>query len=387
MKKILVTGGHPSPAIAVIEELLARQKFAIVYIGRKVISSKDSYSFEYQEIFKFGLKFYDFQGGKLQRNLDISFFISLFKIPYGFFQSLSILLKEKPDGILSFGGFIAFPFIFWGKIFNIPILIHEQTTKTGLSNKILSLFANTFCVSWPINLKQIKHKRLILTGNPLRKDILNNLPSSNLPKNLKQDRPLIYITGGGLGSHFINDLISSILPDILKNYTIIHQCGDSKEQDDYTKLSDIKRSLPHSQQSRFFLYKYIEAKSVSWILRNATFLIGRSGANTITECLCAHLPAIFIPLPHAGRAEQQSNTQKHYKFGVAEEITQKLAKSGILLKKIGTMIKNIEKYKNNFHRKTDQLINPQAAFIITDELQRLMLQYNGESKINKTYTV
>ena len=96
-KKVLVTGGHLTPAIAVIEKLLSQREFAITYVGKKqIFKNTPENSWEYQEIKKMDLNFYDFKGGKLQRNFDLSFFKSLFKIPYGLFQALQILRKENP---------------------------------------------------------------------------------------------------------------------------------------------------------------------------------------------------------------------------------------------------------------------------------------------------
>jgi len=372
-KKVLVTGGHLTPAIAVIEKLLSQREFAITYVGKKqIFKNTPENSWEYQEIKKMDLNFYDFKGGKLQRNFDLSFFKSLFKIPYGLFQALQILRKENPDCIISFGGYIAFPFVLWGKILKIPILAHEQTTKIGLSNKLLSRFADTFCLSWPINLKKIQHKRLKLTGNPLRRAILEN-SQSIIFKNIKISKPLLYITGGGQGSHFINDLISNILPSLLKNFIIIHQCGES-EYNDYAKLESLKESLPQKDRLNYFLYKHIDSTDINWVLRHATLIIGRSGANTITECLYTHLPALFIPLPHSGEGEQKENALMLKNLGVAEIINQNTASTDLLMEKIIYMTKDINKYKSNFTSHTDQLVNLPSSSLIVQEVERLVVE-------------
>ena len=139
MKKILITGGHPTPAFAVIETLLSKRKFDVVYIGKKnILTNNAAESWEYQEIKKLNLKFYDFKGGKLQRNFDLSLFKSLYKIPSGLSQARKILNLENPDCIISFGGYIAFPFEFW--------LCCPKRQKGRQYNLQMRLYCLPFCL-------------------------------------------------------------------------------------------------------------------------------------------------------------------------------------------------------------------------------------------------
>src|SRR3990167_5082544 len=154
--KILVTGAHFTTAVAVIEELknlpAGRQEqkdIDIVYVGRKTTREGDSsHSVESQVLPQLGVKFISIITGRLQRAFTIYTFSSLLKIPIGFLQSFFILLKEKPDVILSFGGYVAVPLVIAGWLLSIPIIIHEQTLVSGLANTISSFFADKVAVSF-----------------------------------------------------------------------------------------------------------------------------------------------------------------------------------------------------------------------------------------------
>ena len=237
----------------------------------------------------------------------------------------------------------------------------------------MSQFVDTLCLSWPIDLKQIRHKNIILTGNPLRSAILNNSIQTVSFKNIKINKPIIYITGGGLGSHFINNLVCQIIPSLLKSFIIIHQCGES-EYNDYAKLKMMTKSLSQQERSNYSLFKHIEAAEVNWILRNASLIIGRSGANTITECLYTHLPALFIPLPHSGADEQRENALMLKNLKVAEVINQNTVSPSVLFDKITDMIQNIKRYKNNFSRQSDKLVSLPASSLIVQEVEALVVK-------------
>lgn len=372
-QKILICGGHPAPAIAIIEKLLEkREANTLIYIGKKfseyISSSK---SWEYQEITKLGIKFHDFRGGKLYRNISISNIFSLFKIPLGFIQAFHSLITEKPDIVISFGGYIALPHVLCAQVLGIPALTHEQTSKIGLTNRIISTFANTFCVSWPINLKQIRHQRLILTGNPLRSVFKKEISTNTL--NIKlENLPLLYITGGGLGSHAINDLIGSIINELLENFLVVHQSGNIEEFRDYEKLDTIRKNLPDKLKKRYFLFKHIDAGNVNWILRHAQLVVGRSGANTITEVLYTHTPAIFIPLPHSGENEQKENAQMLVHLGVAKMLEQDKADGRRLLAVINKMLTTLPQYKNQFTHQTNSLVSLPSTDLIIKEIETLL---------------
>ena len=171
--KILITGAHFTPAFATIEELNKYKDVEIVYVGRKTtLEGDNTSSVESRLLPKLGVKFITITAGRLQRTFTPFTLISLLKIPIGFIQALHIILREKPDVVLSFGGYIALPLVIVAWLFSIPIIIHEQTLISGLANRLGSFFADKIAISFPEN-KLFDKAKAVLTGNPLRREILN----------------------------------------------------------------------------------------------------------------------------------------------------------------------------------------------------------------------
>ena len=129
-----------TPALAIIDALPKEAR--IFFIGRKhPLEGDKALSLEYQTITDMGITFFPLTTGRLQRKISTRSFISLVKIPYGFFQALSILISCKPDVIIGFGGYLAVPVGLAAWILRIPFVIHEQTLDAGLANKFLARFA------------------------------------------------------------------------------------------------------------------------------------------------------------------------------------------------------------------------------------------------------
>ena len=205
--KIVITGGHHTSALPVIGELKKRDSsIDIHWFGHKhtLLGSK-SETLEYREITSLDIPFYDLKAGKLYRTFNP---IRLLRIPYGVFQAFFLLLKTKPDVILSFGGYLAAPVVLAGWFLGIPSLTHEQTVVTGYSNKFISRFVKKIMISWKESAKYFPKDKVMYTGLPLRKEIFDTSSDSFESEN---SFPTIYITAGKTGSHNINEATKEIL--------------------------------------------------------------------------------------------------------------------------------------------------------------------------------
>lgn len=358
--KVLITGGHLTPALAVIGEMKDREqkktvKYELVFVGRKYsYEGEDTISQEYQIITAKGIRFISLPAGKLPRHFSKYFILSILKIPLGFISSFFLINKEKPDIILSFGGYLGLPISLAGWIWKIPIITHEQTTVPGLSNKIISQIAAKICLSYPDTLKQFSQDKIVLTGNPLRKEIFqNNKPKEiNIPENAK----ILYVTGGNLGSHALNVIIEPLLEKLLDKWFVIHQCGESAKYHDRSILESRKRTLSLEKQNNYFLKSYFGDDEIGWIMNQSHLIISRSGANTISELIALGKPAILIPLPWSGGNEQLANARMAHDIGIAEIIIQDELTPQKLWETLEKMDRNYYKYtakrdeiiKNNF---------------------------------------
>ena len=343
--KVLITGAHFTPAVAVIEELKKRPSAQIVYVGRKKSQEGDStLSVESQEIPKLGVKFIPIITGRLQRSFTIFTIPSFLKIPVGFIQAFFIILMEKPDVILSFGGYVAVPVVIAGWFFSVPIIVHEQTLVSGLANRISGWFADKIALSFD---RGLKHGKTILTGNPLRREILN--PLKNL--SIKNTIPTILVTGGNQGSHVINLAVEEILDNLTKIASIIHVTGDNR-------FHDFER-LEKLQNEKYLVKKWI-GEEWATVLSKTDLVVSRAGINTLTELAYLKKPALVIPIPYLFQDEQNKNAKYFEKLGFVRILAQSKLSGKSLLENIKKMLKDLD-YLKDQAKMAEQVVKLDAA--------------------------
>lgn len=335
--KILLTGAHFTPAVAVIEQLKKYPDVQIVYVGRETTQEGDcSKSRESQIIPESGVKFIPITAGRLQREFTFYTIPSILKIPIGFFQAFYIILKESPDAILSFGGYVAVPLVFAGWLLSIPILIHEQTLVSGLANRISAIFANKIALSF--GKSQPKREKVILTGNPLRPNIIN--PIKRIPVEYlqllkfskKNGLPKILVMGGNQGSHALNLVIEKCLSKLSKISCLIHQTGD-------TKFKDFER-LQEFISDKYLVKKWI-GEELGAIISQVDLVICRAGANTLSELAYFGKPALVIPLQLLYQDEQKKNAKFFADLGLVQILNQSQLSAETLIKNIRLMLGNL----------------------------------------------
>jgi UDP-N-acetylglucosamine--N-acetylmuramyl-(pentapeptide) pyrophosphoryl-undecaprenol N-acetylglucosamine transferase len=345
--KILLTGTHFTPAQALIEQLQKSATQQIVYVGRKSTREGDKTgSVESQVLPKLGVRFISLISGRLSRNFSFWTLVSLLKLPFGFLQSFWIVMKESPDVIVSFGGYLAFPIVFWGWWFSIPIVIHEQTLKLGLANWLSLPFAQTVALAFPIaNLKN--NPKVVVSGNPIRQAVLSTSKGSKQLETFfksDSDLPLIVILGGNQGSHFINRLIGENLDVLTSRYRLIHQTGDSKFND-FDYLSDKQSNLTH--KSRYLVSKWFETEDLAAILTKADMVVTRGGMNTLYELALRKKPALVIPIPTAVQKEQLQNAKFFHKVGLGDYLTQGEITDQVFLHRLASILRDKSKYQGS----------------------------------------
>lgn len=333
--KILIPGGHVTPALAVMDFL---KEHEIVFVGRKHTSAAEVMpSFEYQEVTSRKIRFIPIVAGRLSRVADLRSALHLLLIPQGFIEAISIMRTEKPDVLLSFGGYIAAPLVVAAKLMKIPIVTHEQTIAPGLANRMIGALAKTICVSFPETKATFPPEKVRVTGNPMRSALQER---RSIIEGFKKKKPVIYVTGGSLGSHSVNEHIFAILPALLKNYTVIHQTGNVVEFGDYEKASGLTTS-------GYYPYEHIGSNLIGFVFQQADLVVGRAGANTVTELLSMKKPSVLIPLPWAAEDEQRKHAQLMQRLRVAEVFDQ-TRPSTELLQRIDMVMRNREQYHKKF---------------------------------------
>jgi len=357
-KKIVITGGVLTPALAVIDELTRRGGWEIYYLGRKyTMEGGKTISVESIIIPERGVNFIPFSPGRLQRRFTRHTVPSLLRVPLGFFQAFWLVRKIKPEVILSFGGYVSVPVVMAGWLLRVPILTHEQTVVFGLASKINTFFAKKVAVSFPQSLAHFSKSKGVLTGNPIRKEVFKvQEPAFKIESSL----PLIYVTGGNQGSHVINISLLEILPKLLEKYMIIHQSGDR----DYESLN---------QQSRknYFLVPFIDSQDIGWVLNKASLVVSRAGANTVCELAALGKPSLFIPIPWAYMDEQTKNAQMLVETGTAEILSQEKLSGNSLFEAINSMIGKLDTYQSH-SEEAKKLVVYDASKKLVEELLKIL---------------
>jgi len=369
-KKIVITGGHLTPALAVIDELLKSGEWEIFYIGRKNSAEGDKTpSLESIVIQKKGLWFIPINFGRLQHKFTRYTIQAFLRIPFGFLQAFFHLLRIKPNVVLSFGSYVGVPVVLASWLLGISIIIHEQTTVVGLSNKINSFFAKKICVSWPETLKQLPQQKTVLTGNPLRPDVFKT--NSKILSTLKfeKEKSLILVTGGNQGSHRINMAVEGILEKLLSKYNLFHQTGHLAGFGDFERLEDKRIKLSSNLKASYHLKKYVTGEEWGTLLGKADLVISRAGINTITELIALGKPQLLIPIPWLPGDEQTKNAQMVKKIGLAEVLSQDDLSPQNLFKKIELMMSKIDVYRQA-GEKNKNLVIKNATQKIVNELEK-----------------
>ena len=330
MKIIVMTGGgtagHVTPNIALMPAL-KEAGYDIHYIGS--YNGIEKGLIEAQNIPYTGI-----DSGKLRRYFDIKNFSDPFRVIKGFAQAVGLMHKIKPDIVFSKGGFVSVPVVLAAKMCNIPAIIHESDITPGLANKIAIKGAKKVCCNFPETLKYLPSDKAVLTGSPIRKELLtgDKEKSYKLCGFPAEKKPVLLIIGGSLGSRAINEAVRKVLPALLKEFHIIHLCGKGNVDE---SLND---TIGYAQ------FEYVSAELTD-MLALADLAISRAGANSICELLALHKPNILIPLSAAAsRGDQILNANSFEKQGFSYVIKEEDVTDEVLLSAVKDVYKNRQKY-------------------------------------------
>lgn len=361
MKKIVICGGHLTPALALIEELQKKKGLQIIFFGRKFATEGSSQlSQEYKLITQRKIKFYPIAAGKLQRKFTRFTIPSLLKLPLGSSQALRYLMKEKPGLVISFGSYVSTPVVAAAFLLGIKSIAHEQSIKPGLATKINSKFTKKIFLTWPQSEKFFENGKTKIIGNLTRKSIFAKKAKNPRVANfIKKDGKLLFVAGGNQGSHFINRLIFNSL-DQLSDYLIVHQVGSTNFAGDLDKARGIKKP-------DYLPFEFLDGDDFGALLARCDILIGRSGINTVWDCLQTLVPAIYIPLS----GEQTENALYAQKEGIAKVIYQKEAEPQLLRRKIDEIFSEYQSIKKSLE-KSARILPKNGADIMAAEVSKFL---------------
>ena len=330
MKKIILTGGgtagHVTPNIALLPAL-KEAGYEVEYIGSYNGMEKDL-------IEKEGIPYHGISSGKLRRYFDWKNFSDPFRVIHGYGQARSLISKIKPSIVFSKGGFVSVPVVLAAKSLHVPAIIHESDMTPGLANRIAMRGAVKICCNFPETLKYLPEGKGVLTGSPIRQQLLHGDRKKAFEfTGLTGEKPILLIIGGSLGSVFINNAVRGAIDDLLQRFEIIHLCG--------------KGNLDHSLDEKpgYVQYEYI-SKELPDLFAAADLVISRAGANAICELLALHKPNILIPLSrNASRGDQILNANSFKKQGFSYVIEEEDVNEKSLSEAIHYVADHKDEYK------------------------------------------
>ncbi len=339
MKRIILTGGgtagHVTPNIALLPRL-KELGYDIHYIG--------SYTgIEKELIEQFGIPYHGISSGKLRRYFSMQNFTDPFRVLKGFREANKLIKDLKPNIIFSKGGFVSVPVVMAGKRRHIPTIIHESDMTPGLANKLSIPSATKVCCNFPETLEHLPKEKAVLTGSPIRQELLEGDRDAALKFcGLTDDKPVILIIGGSLGSVAVNDAVRSILPELLKDFHVIHLCGKGKMDKSLNSLKG------------YVQFEYVQ-NQLKDLFALTDIVISRSGANAICELLALHKPNLLIPLSaNASRGDQILNARSFERQGFSIVLEEENLNKNSLLTAIHKLYEDRDAYINAMKHSSQQ---------------------------------
>ena len=288
------TGGHIYPAVAIANELKSRFPEAeFLFVG-----AKDK--MEMQKVPQEGYAIKGLWIAGIQRKITLDNAMFPLKLTSSLLNSFKIIKNFKPDVVIGTGGFASGAVLKVASMLGIPTVIQEQNSYPGITNKLLAKKANKICVAYE-NLERFFPKdKMILTGNPVRQDLINEASKSEAVAYFKLDanKKTLLVLGGSLGARRINQLIEKELDFLLsQNIQIIWQCG-KLYLNDYSK---------YNEKDNVQVVAFIDRMDL--VYAAADVVISRSGASSVSELCIVGKPTIFIPSPNVAEDHQTKNAK------------------------------------------------------------------------------
>jgi UDP-N-acetylglucosamine--N-acetylmuramyl-(pentapeptide) pyrophosphoryl-undecaprenol N-acetylglucosamine transferase len=339
------TGGHIFPGIAVAKSLLElKPDTKILFVGGK--GQRESkivpdYGFDFAPILVQGFP----------RKLSLKWLKVFVKVPAGFFKSLAIISKFKPDVVLGTGGYVCGPVLLAAWFLGKPVVIQEQNVLPGITNKILSKLAKEIYVPFSEAEKFLPKGKTKVTGNPIRSEIVTT-PDTHEKLGLDKNKMTITFLGGSQGANSINmAMIDALkyLSDMSSKIQMIHQTGEN----DFTKVEEAYRKSPFKAIVQPFFNR------IEDIYASTDLVVCRSGG-TVAEVASKGLPSILIPYPYSAGDHQTFNAKAFEENGAAIMLKDSQLTGELLANTIISLIKDKDRL-SSMSIKSKSMGKPDAA--------------------------
>lgn len=353
------TGGHIYPAIAIANAWKERHPSSeILFVGALG-------RMEMQKVPEAGFAIKGLPVAGLQR----SFTMENLSFPFKLMKSLRLashIVKDfRPDAVVGVGGYASGPVLYAAQRKKIPTLVQEQNSYAGLTNKLLAKRANRICVAYPEMDKFFPAEKIQVTGNPVRKDILDlsgKRDKAIAHFGLAADRKTILVLGGSLGARTLNEAVLKEMQELQEaGFQVLWQSGKFYFKDMMAKLED-------SRLTHIHLREFIREMDLAYAA--ADVIVSRAGALSVSELSLVGKPVIFIPSPNVAEDHQTKNAMAYVEHGAALLLRDSEA-VGRLKGKIEEMLQT-PGCSRALGENIKKLAKPDAAEAIVNELEKLV---------------
>lgn len=352
------TGGHIFPAIAIAEMLKQKDPGTeILFVGAKG-------RMEMEKVPDAGFRIEGLWISGLQRRLTLKNLSFPFKLLSSLLEARKIIRQFEPDVAVGTGGYASGPTLRMASAAGIPCLIQEQNSYPGITNRLLAKKAEKICVAYEGMEKYFPAEKIILSGNPVRSDILK--PKINRKEasgffDLDPEKSIVLIVGGSQGARAINDGIKNKLHVFVKNnIQLIWQCGKHS-------YDEIRQSASEYEGKGIRVLEFIRRMDMAYAA--ADLVISRAGAIAISELCIAGKACIFVPLPTAAEDHQTKNAISLVKENAAL-IVKNIEAVNMLAETATALVQNPKRMKE-LQDNIQKMARPDATHVIAEEVTKL----------------
>lgn len=353
------TGGHIYPAVAIANQIKAiSPESEILFVGAKG-------RMEMTRVPEAGYKIVGLWISGLQRRLTLDNLSFPLKVLSSVRNAHKIIKDFKPDAVVGVGGYASGPLLYAATARKIPALIQEQNSYAGITNKLLAKRVDKVCVAYANMDKFFPGDKLILTGNPVRQDILDvtsKRKEALLHFGLTSEKKTILVIGGSLGARTINQSIATGLKQITDaGYQLIWQTGKGF-------YAEAKEHEQNYTEQGVRVFDFIKRMDLAYAA--ADIVVSRAGALSISELCLAAKPCILVPSPNVAEDHQTKNAMSLVQLHAA--ILVKDAEAADKLVPAALQLAQDEQQQKRLSENIKQMARPNAAADIVHELIKLI---------------
>ncbi len=354
--KVMLTGGGtlgPVTPLLAIAEVWRREdiRAEFVWIGtpggpeRSVVEAA-------------GIPFHPLFVPKLDRYAPGKWVFIPFRLLWSMKMALHLIQRERPDVVVTAGGYVSVPLLWAAKLYGIPTWVHQQDVRAGLANKLMAPFATKISVAWTRSLHAFDEKKTIHIGNPVRDSVLHGSQQRGAERfGFDLSRPTVLVFGGGTGAAWINHAIAQVVPELCMTANVLHITGRGK-------LTSVE-PRPNYQAVELLTTEMPDALAL------ADLVVCRAGMATISELAALAKPAMVIPIPDS---HQEDNTAALEELSAAVIVHQAQTTPQMLLQHILGFLENPEERRKLGARLHAALPTTDVALKLAHHLEAMVKQ-------------